>query len=57
MEEITKAYGGLLPALVAFATVFALPLIIRDHGKTYNDIGHQVGEALYEHNHPYDPNS
>ena len=56
MNDLLKVCGGIIPALVAFVTVFALPIIIKDHGKQYNDWGHQIGEAVYEHNHPYDPN-
>lgn len=55
-KEIIATFGSFLPALVALITVFTLPKIIADHTKVYNEWGHVVGETIWEHNHPYDPN-
>lgn len=48
--------AGILPLIGALVTVFVLPKVINDHRKEYNQWGRDLGEALYEYNHPYDPN-
>lgn len=53
---IWNVCGGFIPALVALITIVTVPLIIHDSAKKYNSIGHQLGEAAWEHFHPYDPN-
>lgn len=56
IQDCLQAYGGFLPALAALIAVIAAPIIIHDNIKKYNSIGHQLGEAAWEHYHPYDPN-
>lgn len=55
-NEIKIISGGILPLIGALVTVFVLPKIINDNRKEYNQWGHNLGEAIYEYNHPYDPN-
>jgi flagellar motor component MotA len=55
-HELFTVAGGLLPAIGALIAIIAAPLLIKHHIEEYNQIGHQLGEALWEHNHPYDPN-
>lgn len=57
INEVQQIEGGFLPALVALVTIFTLPKIINDHRVEYNEWGHQLGEATWEHFHPYDPNN
>ncbi len=54
--EMQQVEGALFPALVALITIFTLPKIINDHRVEYNEWGHNLGEATWEHFHPYDPN-
>jgi hypothetical protein len=48
--------GAILPLIGALVTVFVLPKVINDHRKEYNQWGRNLGESIYEFNHPYDPN-
>lgn len=54
--ESVQISGGFLPLIAAVVAVFVFPKVINDHRKEYNQWGHQIGEALWEYNHPYDPN-
>lgn len=56
VSEVEQISGGFLQYIAAFVAVFAFPKIFNDHRKEYDEWGHKIGEALYEHNHPYDPN-
>ncbi len=55
-NESKSVEGGFLPVLAAVVAVVVFPKVINDHRKEYNQWGRNLGEALYEHNHPYDPN-
>lgn len=57
IEETQNVSGGFLPALVAFITILTVPKIVNDHRKEYNEWGHNLGEFMWEYNHPYDPNN
>ena len=55
-NEVNSIGGGFLPLLAAIVAVVVAPKVINDHRKEYNQWGRNLGEALYEYNHPYDPN-
>jgi len=54
--ELLDVNAGILPLIGALVTVFVLPKVINDHRKEYNQWGRELGEAVWEYNHPYDPN-
>jgi hypothetical protein len=56
VSEVEQVSGGFLQLIAAVVAVFVFPKIINDTRKEYNEWGHQIGETLYEYNHPYDPN-
>jgi len=55
-KQTTHISGGFLPAIAAFVAILVLPKVVNEHRKEYNQWGHAIGEAAWEHNHPYDPN-
>lgn len=56
LNELKTVFGGFLPLLAAVVAVVVAPKIINDHRKEYNEWGRNLGEHLWEINHPYDPN-
>lgn len=57
IEESQNVSGGFLQLIAAFVAVFVLPKVINDNRKEYNQWGHNLGEAAWEWQHPYDPNN
>lgn len=55
--QLDQISGGFLQAVIAAITIFTLPKILNDHRKDYNKMGHELGEYMWEANHPYDPNN
>lgn len=60
LEEIQNVNGAffflLAEAILIGVGIFAAPKIIKDSNDYLNGVGHNVGEATWEHFHPYDPN-
>lgn len=54
--ELEQVSGGFLQAIGALVAILVLPKIIHDHTQEYNEWGRNLGEYVYEYNHPYDPN-
>lgn len=55
-QEVNQVSGGFLQLLAAVVAVVVAPKIINDHRKEYNQWGRDMSQALYDYNHPYDPN-
>lgn len=55
--EAKEVSGGFLQVLAAIVAVFVAPKIFNDHRKEYNEWGHNLGETVWEWQHPYDPNN
>jgi len=59
-QELQEVDGGffvaLLQAVLVGVAIFAAPKAVKDSKDYLGDVGQGLGEAMWEHNHPYDPN-
>lgn len=51
-----SGFFALVPLIITAVAVFCAPKHIADAANRYDQWGQQIGEATWEHFHPYDPN-
>ena len=59
-KESQEVSAGVLPliaeAFLIGIAIFAAPKVIQESNNYLNQVGQGIGEATWEHFHPYDPN-